>query len=52
MMKITTIAGIAAAAILVSGKEYEDYFSQKLMEYSNGALDVKWTEKAGYSLMV
>lgn len=35
-----------------SGREYDEYFSQKMQEYSDGALDVKWGEKEGYSIVV
>ena len=35
-----------------TGREYDEYFSQKMQEYSDGALDVKWGEKEGYSIVV
>jgi len=35
-----------------AGREYDEYFSEKMQEYSDGALDVKWSEKEGYSIVV
>ena len=36
----------------VNEREYDEYFSHKMQEYSDGALDVKWSNKEGYSIVV
>jgi len=52
MIRLLYLVLSIAFAMANTGREYDEYFSHKMQEYSDGALDVKWGEKEGYSIVV